>query len=177
MCDEDSAHSDSLLVQRACAGGEAAFTELFHRYYDRVRAFAFRVVLDYQGADDVAQETFIRAARKLSSMREGQAFAAWVYRITANVARDHLRARQARMRKVEAAALHQHAPQDDSSDDAERALRAMEALPAKQRAAVALVFFEDCSHQEAALRLGCAESTVSWRIFLAKRTLKKWLSP
>jgi RNA polymerase sigma-70 factor (ECF subfamily) len=177
MPDEHTLLPDSMLVQRALGGREEAFGELFRRHYDRVRAFAYRVVLDHQASDDVAQEAFIRAARKLSTMREGQAFEAWIYRISANIARDHLRSRQAHQRKIESAALHNAGSDHKDNEPAQSALRAMQALPPKQREAVALVFFEDCSHSEAAECLGCAESTVSWRIFLAKKTLKQKLSP
>ena len=179
MVENETEHSDADLVARAASGMDAAFTTLFHRYYERVRCFAFRIVLEAQAADDVAQETFIRAARHLSSIREGQAFLAWLFRIAANVARDHLRSQRAHDRKLESAAATAAVNQPDSgasADQAQRAFAAMQALPPKQRAAVALVFIENCSHSEAAQRLGCAESTVSWRIFLAKRTLRKWLT-
>jgi RNA polymerase sigma-70 factor (ECF subfamily) len=49
----------------------------------------------------------------------------------------------------------------------------MQGLSPDQREAIALVFFEECSHAEAAKRLGCAESTISWRIHLAKRKLRQ----
>lgn len=184
MEENEKEHSDADLVARAVSGGDAAFTALFHRYYERVRAFAYRIVLEGQAADDVAQETFIRAARHLPSMREGQAFLAWLFRIAANAARDQLRAQRAHERKLDAAFRSGVDAEpggggnngDGDDDGAQRALGAMQALPPKQREAVALVFFENCSHAEAAQRVGCAESTISWRIFLAKRTLRKRLS-
>lgn len=165
-------------VERACAGSEEAFTLLFRRYYDRIRNFGFRVVLDSQTADDVAQETFIRAARKLRQMRDAGAFESWLFQIARNVARDRVRAEQAHRRKLErAAAVRIEEPGTPPRNDAaQRAVETLRKLPPSQREAVALVYFDGFSHGEAAERLGCAESTVSWRIFRAKRKLRMLLN-
>ena len=179
MPPNDDAPSDASLVQHALDGEAAAFATLFGRYHSAIRQFAYRVVLDEHAADDVAQESFITAARRLGSLRDGQAFAAWLYRIAANAARTHMRSSRAHDRKL-AAAVAGCADDGDTpppDERAARALAAMDGLPAKQREAVALVLLDDLSHAEAAHRLGCAESTVSWRIFCAKRTLRRKLLP
>jgi RNA polymerase sigma-70 factor (ECF subfamily) len=170
---------DAILVSRAQGGDPAAFDALFERHYERIRRFAYRVALGSQAADDIAQDTFIRVARQLAGMREPQAFVAWLYRIAANVAKNHLRAEIAHRRKLAAAAQELEPPAGGLPANAAegRACEALRALPVDQRAAVALVYLEDCNHAEAARRLGCAESTVSWRIFLAKRTLRQRLKP
>jgi RNA polymerase sigma-70 factor (ECF subfamily) len=49
-------------------------------------------------------------------------------------------------------------------------------LPAKQRAAIVLTIYDGLNHAEAAQVLGCSETTVSWRVFAARRKLKRWLS-
>jgi RNA polymerase sigma-70 factor (ECF subfamily) len=179
MPDDESNPSDQFLVRRALAGVDSSFALLFHRYYDPVRSFAYRIVLDYQASDDVAQETFIRAATKLSTLREGQSFAGWLFRIASNVSKDHLRARKSHQNKLlEAGWQTESVSCDEWSEnpDAVRVAKALANLPIKQREAVALVLFENHTHAEAAERLGCAESTISWRMALAKRTLRKRLS-
>lgn len=175
--------SDSLLVERARRGEKDGFESLFDRYYERIRQYAYRIVLEHHAADDVAQETFIRAARKLPGLEEGVAFLSWLFTIASNVARDYLR-RQQSQRARTFAAYQEHSGGDRSlegeeasTDRQSRLLRAMQALSPRQREAVALVYFENCNHAEAARRAGCAESTISWRVFLAKRTLKKLLTP
>ncbi len=164
----------SPLVHLAGRGDEAAFSELFRRYYERLRAFAWRNVFDSQAAEDIVQETFIRTARQIHTLRDGRAFEGWLFRITANLSRDHLRSRVSHEKKIAAAALESPACHDGGSHRVELALQS---LPAAQREAVALVFYEGCNHAEAARRLGCAEATISWRIMLAKRALKKILKP
>jgi RNA polymerase sigma-70 factor (ECF subfamily) len=180
MPDDESTPTDHILVRRALAGSDSAFAALFHRYYDPIRGFAHRIVLDHQASEDVAQETFIRAAAKLSSLRENQAFASWLFRIASNVSKDHLRAAKSHHNKLLEAGLQVEAlsPAGSSeSPDVARVVKALASLPLKQREAVALVLFENHTHAEAAERLGCAESTISWRMALAKRTLRKRLSP
>lgn len=164
----------SALVQLAGNGDEPAFSELFRRYYDRLRLFAWRIVFDSQAAEDIAQESLIRTARQMHTLRDGRAFEGWIFRITANLARDHLRARVSHDKKIAAAAWE--APTNERVATAsEHVEMALLSLPIPQREAIALVYYDGCNHAEAARRLGCAEATVSWRIMLAKRTLKKCL--
>jgi RNA polymerase sigma-70 factor (ECF subfamily) len=180
MIPDEAEPPDSELLAAAASGSESAFSALFHRYHGRIHAFAYRIVLDQQAAEDIAQDTFIRAAKALQAVREGQAFAAWVYRIASNLSKDHLRSQSSHRRKLTEAAAQVECQSPCGSADSERAaaaLKAMEALPLKQRQAIALVWFDGCNHAEAAARLGCAESTVSWRLALAKRTLRKRISP
>ena len=178
-CDDSDSH-DSMLVRRTLDGSGAAFTGLFERYYTRIRAHAYRMVLDAHLADDVAQETFIRAASKLSDLRETEAFAAWIFRIASNIAKDKLRSRTAYTARLEDFA---NDPCEASSsaaaqpDESARIHAAIRKLPPKQREVVSLVWFENNTHAEAATVLGCAESTVSWHLALAKRQLRKLLTP
>lgn len=166
----------STLVQNARTGDESAFSEIFRRCYDRLRVFAWRIIFDSQAAEDIAQETLIRAARGLRGLRDDKAFEGWIFRIAANLARDHLRAIASHERKVEAAAVDA-SNHEDCSKDVGPVQRALMSLPANQREAVALVYYEGCTHAEAAHRSGCAEATISWRVMLAKRALKKLLRP
>jgi|APCry1669189241_1035207.scaffolds.fasta_scaffold09524_3 RNA polymerase sigma-70 factor (ECF subfamily) len=175
MSNDEDYPLDPDLAAQAASGDEYAFGLLFDFYYDRIRAFAFRILLDDATAEDVTQESFIRAARGIRGLHDSSTFQAWLYRICSNTARDALRQKRAHDAKLELAAQYQEIASDGRNGDAagERALYIMQSLPSEQREAVALVFLEECTHAEAAQRLGCAESTVSWRIHLAKRRLRK----
>ncbi len=83
------------LIQSAAGGDAEAFTELFNRYYAMIHAFAYRLTLCGSDAGDVAQETFIKAARALPGFRRESSFKNWLYRIALNAAED-LRRRNAR---------------------------------------------------------------------------------
>lgn len=173
---------DDLRLHTLAASGDArAFTTLFHRHYPAIHAFAYRLALCPGAADDIAQDTFVHAARSLAGFRRDASFKNWLYAIAANLARDLHRSRSRREAREQQLALltpdPAHAHRDHAAtDDAHAAVRdALARLSPEQREAVALVYFENLSHAEAARVLRCAESTVSWRVFRAKSHLKNLL--
>ena len=117
------------LVARAQEDDSTAFRELFDRFYPMIYSFCYRACLDQPGAQDVAQETFIKAARAMGTFRLGSSFKAWLYRIAANTARDWQRdkARQGRLSEImaESRAESALAVQPDYS----RVTEALHALP------------------------------------------------
>lgn len=171
----DAPTPDLPWVIRAQAGDARAFEVLFDRYYDMIHAFAYRLCFVETEADDIAQETFIRAARGIVGYRQTASFKNWLYRIAHNVAVDWRR-RAVRHREglVEFTAEVETQPSKPEADY-DDVHRALEKLPADLREAVVLVYFEGMNHRDAAEALGCAETTVSWRIYRAKRKLKKVL--
>lgn len=166
---------DLALAAAAAEGDESAFAEIFDRHYDMVHALAYRFCLERGLAEEIAQETFVKAAGALRAF-QGSSLKGWLYRIGANAARDALRRRRREGETVQnwkdQASLHGAERRPDFS----RVEMALAALPEEWRAAVALVYFEDLSHAEAAFVLGCAETTISWRLFRARRQLKSLLA-
>lgn len=167
MTHESHQLSDEDLVRNALSGDEEAFGRLFERYYEMVYAFAYKLCLNTHDAEDIAQDAFIRAARALPSLRSGF-FKAWIYRITSNLAHDTFR-RQARQKTEPLDPEMVNAVEKPSSEPVDY----LEKLPFPLRQAVVLVYLEGMNHAEAARALGCAETTISWRIFRAKQKLKK----
>jgi len=167
--------SESELVHLAREGSEAAFQLLFERHYAAVRGVAARMLLDLAAAEDVAQETFIRAARSLDCISNADGFRSWLFRVATNLCRDHIRASSRRgVREKEF--VHSGLLEHDAECEAPiRVLDALASLPQQQREAIVLVFYENLPHAEAARIVGCAVSTISWRIMLAKRHLKSLL--
>ncbi len=162
------------LVDSAVNGDTGAFTQLFNRYYAMIYAFTYRLSLCASDAQDITQETFIKAARSIGSFRRESSFKNWLYRIATNVNRDWQRHRQRQTRlddELTAIANETERPADDRA-----VVEALGALPDEMRQAIVLVYYEEMNHAEAAKIIGCAESTVSWRIFRAKRKLKQLLS-
>ncbi|MFC3690959.1 RNA polymerase sigma factor [Chenggangzhangella methanolivorans] len=169
---------DAALVDRARRGDARAFEALAARHYEPIRRFAWRRCGDATDAEDVAQETLIRIARSLDRFEGRSAFSTWAFGIALNAARDRGRA-EARRGAIEREALalarldQDEAPGDDMTDEL---WAAVDALPEPQRDAVLLVHVEGLTHAQAAQALGCAEATVSWRLFSARRRLKSALS-
>jgi RNA polymerase sigma-70 factor, ECF subfamily len=166
---------EAMIVQAAVNGDAAAFAELFRRYYPIMYSYAYRLQLNQADAQDIAQETFIKAARALPRFAPTAPFRHWLYQICTNTARDWSRQRQRQERLVEEATASARSEAAVRSSDFGPAQEALALLREEMRFAVVLVYIEGLSHAEAAALLGCAETTVSWRIFRAKRKLKSIL--
>jgi RNA polymerase sigma-70 factor (ECF subfamily) len=177
MCDPDET-----LVLQSQNGNPAAFAELVRKHQRMIHSLTFRMTGSLADAEDLAQETFINAYRQIGSYRGSSKFSTWLYRIAINAC---LSWRRRETRRVEMTASWggtNDAPQPEMEVAAggdERSGRMHEALlklPAKQRAAIMLTLYDGLNHAEAAAALSCSEATVSWRVFAARRKLKKWLT-
>ena len=126
--------SDSQLVSAALHGDQAAFAALVARYERTVRGVAFHDLGDHHAAEDAAQEAFVAAFRKLSSLREGSLFGRWLLTIVRHQAERIGRARRRDVPLNYAAEV----PQPEKTrldDDAEFLLAAMAGLPEREPAA------------------------------------------
>jgi RNA polymerase sigma-70 factor (ECF subfamily) len=86
--------SDQDVVLRARSGQEAAYRELIRRYERPIFALLFRMVRDRELAEDLAQETFVKALNAIDSYRPEFKFSSWIFKIANNAAIDHLRRRE-----------------------------------------------------------------------------------
>jgi RNA polymerase sigma-70 factor (ECF subfamily) len=170
-------------VALARSGDEVAFGELVREHQQMIHALAYRMTGSAEDAADLAQDTFVKAWQRLGTFRGDSSFGTWVHRIALNLCLNW-RQRTERFRQLHAgleeeARTVSAAADDIASLEAERLRRVNEALqrlsPA-DRAAVVLTVFEGLNHAQAARQLDCAETTVSWRVWVARRKLRKWLS-
>ncbi|MFQ5585688.1 MAG: RNA polymerase sigma factor, partial [Thermodesulfobacteriota bacterium] len=165
--------SDRELVERAVGGESGMFECLVNRHYMLVYRVAYKWCGIRENAEDITQEVFVKLARAIHGFKGGSSFRTWLYRITVNTAKDYLRssARKmanegAYMKEREVAA--QRAATNGNPVSSEELYAALGSLSPKLKEAVILVLSEGLSHKEAAGVLGCAETTVSWRVFKAK---------
>jgi RNA polymerase sigma-70 factor (ECF subfamily) len=167
------------LVTRSQSGDPAAFEELVRQHQRMIHALTFRMTGSAADAEDLAQEAFLRAWEQLGSFRGSAKFSTWLYRIAVNTCLNWKQS-EARRTQLYARAAEEfsaaHAG-DQNSPPAQSAgvQSALLKLPAKQRAAIVLTIYDGLNHAEAAQILNCSETTVSWRVFAAKRKLKKLL--
>ncbi len=172
------AESDDGLVARARAGDRRAFATLVARHYPMIHRLAWHCCGDRTEAEDIAQEVCLRVARGLAGFEGRSSLPSWLYGITLNAARDAGRARARRTATLQGAAVAaaiDAAEPADTGDDA-ALWQAVRELPPRQRDAVMLVHVEGLTHRQAAEALGCAETTVSWHLFTARRQLKTMLA-
>jgi len=174
------ADADAELVLQSQNGDPAAFEALIRNHQHMVHSLTYRMTGSLADAEDLAQETFIRAYERIGEFRGASRFSTWLYRIAVNTC---LNWRQSEARRFQ---LHTRAAGEISEwhtgggdlpgDQANEIQSALLKLPAKQRAAVVLTIYDGLNHAEAAQVLGCSETTVSWRVFAAKRKLKRFLT-
>jgi RNA polymerase sigma-70 factor (ECF subfamily) len=165
------------LVLDARRGDRRALEVLVRRHYDVVWRSLARLARDPAEADAWTQEAFLKAMQGLSGYRGDAALATWVVRIGLNVARNARRRREPLpLRGNEPAG--RSADPGAAADDGERhrlVHEGVDRLPDDLRGALLLTAFGGLSQRDAAADLGCAEGTVAWRVFEAKRRLREWL--
>jgi len=173
--------SDEALIARVVVSDDRhAFGELVRRHQSSVRATLRKLVGGNTAlADDLAQETFLLAYRKLKQFRQEARFSTWLYRIAYNVFLADAR----RMKELPMAEdgdpdeLAQGHGEAGASVSRRAALsidleRAMSVLSDAERAAIVQCYHNDLSHEEAAAVLGCPVGTVKTHILRAKQKLK-----
>jgi RNA polymerase sigma-70 factor (ECF subfamily) len=165
---------DAQLARQAAAGDKDAFAALVERHADRVFKTARQWCGSRADAEDITQEVFVKLARKIHSFRGEAQFSTFLYKITVNEARNYYTKEKRRMVRETEFSKDQNTVQDPPADKDSRATDLLRRLPPEQREAVVLVICDGLSHKDAAQALGCAEKTVTWRIFEAKKKLAEW---
>lgn len=188
-----SPREDAVLISAFQGGDRAAFDELVLKHQHQVFNLCYRFLGDYQEANDSAQEAFIKVYRSLKRFRFESAFSTWLYRITANTAKNKLKSAEYR-RKKRMVPLDNPVSPDHSSravgiqDEAhspEMALEkkermrliqeAINVLPPEQKEVVALRDIEGFSYEEIVEITGVNAGTVKSRLARARLVLRKRL--
>jgi RNA polymerase sigma-70 factor, ECF subfamily len=188
------ARTDVQLMLDVKAGDEQSFELLLRKYRAPLVNFLYRMVHDSGAAEDLAQEVFLRVYRARKDYAPSAKFTTWMFRIATNVALNSLRDNRYRQLNI---SIDQTL---DAGDDEQQAmelpdrspiieqellarsrseiiLRAIHALPEKQRAAVLLHKYQELDYGEIARILECSESALKSLLFRAYETLRVDLAP
>ena len=150
--------------------------EHFIREHQRmIYSLCYRMTGSVPDAEDLTQETFIAAHQEMKTFRGQSKVSSWLYRIGMNRCLNWKKRRDRQQKLNEAWGDHRELSAGESADEDGRVQEALMQLSRDERAAVILVIYEGLKHSEAATTLGCAETTVSWRLFQARRKLKALL--
>ena len=165
------------LIARVVAGDRLAMRELYDAHVGRVRRLAFRLTGDVELAEEVTQDTFVRALSRIAGFRGDCAISTWLHRITVSVALNAtrgVRRRQRREADIEEADAHVAEHEHDRVDPLlrERLQRAIDALPDILRVAIVMHDLEGYSHVEIAEVLDIPVGTCRSRLFLARARLR-----
>lgn len=174
---------DLELAARCRAGDAEAFEELYRQHARRLFSLVFRMTGSAEDAEDLLQEVFLQAHRKLAAFRGDATLGTWLYRLTMNHCLDHLRGRQARMSRStesldreDAFEPTQPAPSVPTAISRIDLERAIGALPPGCRAAFLLHDVEGFEHREIARILGVTEGTSKSQVHKARMRLRALLS-
>jgi RNA polymerase sigma-70 factor, ECF subfamily len=174
---------DLELVQRCQHGDAAAFEEVYRAHAGRLYSLVFRMAGSATDAEDLLQEIFLHAYRKMAGFRGDSSLGTWLYRLAVNHCLDVLRGRQAKMTRVtdsldddgamEPASATPMVPTAVSRLDLERAIAR---LPPGCRTAFVLHDVEGFEHNEIAKLLGVSEGTSKSQVHKARMKLRAMLS-
>jgi RNA polymerase sigma-70 factor (ECF subfamily) len=162
---------DGDLVGRARAGDPIAFERLFERYHAPILNYLHRMVGDRALAEDLAQDSFVKAYRALPATKPDLAFKAWLYRIATNTAISHLR-RKKLIRWVPFLAGQDHSTGESIERSVSRKHdvdQALDQLPQHYAAVLLLRHYQGLSLAETAQALEITENAAKLRLFRARK--------
>jgi len=166
-------------IRETQRGRPESFNPLVTRYAPRIRAYLFRMVRNREEAEDLTQETFIKAFRALPRFRAERPFRRWLYAIATNTGLNALRGRSRRGTAVEVdferlAAEPTHGAAPDGREEA--LAEALACLPARSARLVALHYEEGFTLAEAGEVLGMTESAAKVALCRARRQLRETMT-
>ncbi len=169
---------DEMFVTRCLEGDQTAFAFLVDKYKEVVHAYAYRNVGDYQQAEDIAQEVFIKAYRKLAQLKWPHKFRSWLYTIVSNECklwlRNHSREQEQEVSwdDVPPENLDELAVRNHSDEDIDLTVRsAMETLPDDRQIALSLFYMSSMSVREIAHFMGVSPNSVKIKLHRGRRQL------
>lgn len=167
------------MIGEAQEGDRQAFARLVERHWDGLYRWLFHVSHDRHLAEDVAQETFLKAFNGLRSFRVGTNFRAWLFRIAHNTFANHRRSARPRQAYPEDLASPREGPLEEvvNRESLHMLARAVGRLPSEFRSAFLLRAEEGLSFREIGQALGITEETARWRVFKARQKLMSFLTP
>ena len=167
------------LIQSLQAGDSSSFEVLVRLHYRAVYNMAFRFMGDHGGADDVVQESFMKAFHAIGSFRGDSSFKSWLLRITVNTAKNALRSRDRHthvdVEDVDLRSFNKAYGRLEESETASLLRLAVAKLPARQKQALELRIYEDLSFKEIAEIMECPFDTAKANFRHAVLSLKKIL--
>jgi RNA polymerase sigma-70 factor (ECF subfamily) len=180
------------LIARMQAGDFEAFSELVDAHKDKIYALVHRLVGNKENAEDIIQETFLKAIDNIGRFRGESSFGTWLYAIALNLARAHY----ARQKQMDLLPIDDYLPRSETAHQGQSALldwqdphkvmetrelreavnKALEKLPYKYREAFLLRYYNELSVKEVARLIGESQAATKSRILRARLAMREYLS-
>ncbi len=177
-------HNDVKLINRILAGDENAFVDLVEKYQKQVHALAWRKIGDFHIAEEITQDTFLKVYQKLSTLKNPNQFAGWLYVIATNQCRAWLRKKRIETEPLEETdiekideAYSRYVAEERSKATIETQREVVKKLLAKlkesERTVLTLHYFGEMTVEEISRFLGVSASAIKLRLHRARQRLKK----
>ena len=181
---------DELLVQRCKKGQLEAYEKLIKKYETKVYSLCYRYSGNYDDANDLAQEAFIKVFNSIDKFKGKSAFSTWLYRVTANVCLDEMRKQKKtpisidKPQETEEGEVYFNLPDQkynpeiiaEKNDLKQLVHKGISKLPKEQRIIIILREMEELSYEEISEVLEISIGTVKSRLNRARKNLKEILS-
>ena len=178
---DSETQKDFQLIKAFNEGDDDAFQKLILKHKEKVRNLIYLTLGNTDYIDDIMQDVFIKVYNSLGSFRFESKFSTWLYKITVNKCKDHLKKKYVRKVIVpldEQINLRSHDGRHNAEPDLAHLLKtAIDKLPPKLREPLILRDVEELSYQEIADKMGLQLGAVKSRIFRARATLRAMLEP
>jgi len=178
-------NADLQLIQRVLDGDDTAFSELVSKYHKSVHALAWRKVGDFHIAEEITQDTFLKAYQRLSTLREPRSFVSWLYVIAANRCKAWHRKKRLQIQSLECTSnteLEELTYSNYVIEQNERKLseakrevvkKLLAKLQESDRTVVTLYYLGEMTYEEISRFLGVSVSAIKNRLYRARQLLKK----
>jgi RNA polymerase sigma-70 factor (ECF subfamily) len=183
-------HEDDLIIIRSVLSGDSSqFALLWQKYNKQIFASVLKLVRSIDDADDIVQDTFLKAFNALHSYNQTFPFPAWLYKIASNTCIDYFRRKRIRPISIEninreGGDIYDIIPDKSTPIDVniinnetkEQLLKAVEQLPLRFKQCIQLRHFEELSYEEISIKMNLPLGTVKITLFRARKMLLNMLS-
>ncbi|MDP1629078.1 MAG: RNA polymerase sigma factor [bacterium] len=173
---------ENILILKCKAGDFKAFEELVRNYQSRIFNFIYRIIFERETAEDLTQETFLRAYKNITSIDVNLSFKNWLYKVAVNLTNDYLREKYLRFQFENFNDITSPEFELSDGDSAARGINrvilleeGLKKIDPKYRIALLLYFKEGFSYRDIAQKLDLPLNTVRTHLRRAKMELKKVL--
>jgi len=171
--------NDQILINQIVEGDTNSFTILVDRYKDLVFTLAIRMLKNREEAEEVAQDTFIKAYKSLEKFKGDSKFSTWIYRVAYNTCLDRIKKNKKHLNNVEINEFteHQVVTIDNALDkmevkEREEAMqRCIDTLPSEESFLLTLYYFDDLSLDEISKIVGITANSIKVKLFRSRKKL------
>jgi RNA polymerase sigma-70 factor (ECF subfamily) len=159
------------IIERCQKGERKAFQELYNLYAKAMFNISVRILNDSNEAEEVLQDSFLKAFEKINTYDKKYSFGVWLKRIVINRSLDVLKKRKLNFISINDTDLREEEADEESIYDVDAIKKCIQELPDGYRTILSLFVFEECSHKEIAALLGISEGTSKSQYNRAKKKL------